>query len=110
MTTHQSPRIDTLVFTVPRDDADAVLAALFAAGAGCIGDYTECAFTVDGVGQFRPVGDADPTIGTVGEIERVEERRCEVPFTAAEKEAILAALVAAHPYEEPSFFVIANAA
>ena len=57
-----------------------------------------------------PVGRHGRADDGEGRAERVEERRCEVPFTAAEKEAILAALVAAHPYEEPSFFVIANAA
>lgn len=97
-----------LVFTVPPESADAVLAAIFEAGAGRIGDYAQCAFHVEGTGQFRPLTGADPTIGAVGELERVAERRYEVPFPAEARDRVVAALVEAHPYEEPSYFVIAT--
>lgn len=100
---------DTLVFYVPRDDADAVLGAVFAAGAGVVGEYEQCAFCVDGVGQFRPRAGAAPAIGEVGELTRVDERRCEVPFDRSLREAVVAALVAAHPYEEPVYQVLARA-
>ena len=57
---------------IPATHTDEVLAALFAAGAGAVGDYRECAFVLRGEGRFRPVDGAHPTIGTVGEAERVD--------------------------------------
>jgi len=51
--------VDNWVVQVPRADADAVLAALFAAGAGGSGDYRDCALRMSAIGQFRPMGQAD---------------------------------------------------
>jgi hypothetical protein len=102
-------RLDVLVVYVPAAATDAVLAAVFAAGAGRIGDYEECAFVSSGRGQFRPVGGASPTIGTVGELEQVDEDRVEVVLPRARRAEVVAALRAAHPYEEPAFHVIATA-
>lgn len=96
----------TLVTYVPVESADAVLDAVFAASAGRVGAYDRCAFCVDGVGRFRPLDGADPAIGAVGHDERVAERRCEVPFDPADRDAVVAALRAAHPYEEPAWYVI----
>ena len=101
--------IDVLVVYVPPASTDAVLAALFAAGAGTIGDYEECAYVSSGRGRFRPVGAANPTIGAVGELEHVEEDRVEVVLPRARRAEVVAALRAAHPYEEPVFHVIATA-
>lgn len=97
---------DTLVFHVPIPDTDRVLDALFAAGAGRIGDYDSCAFVTSGRGQFRPLRGANPTLGKVGELEYVEENRVEVAFSQDIRSEVLEALRAAHPYEEPSFHVI----
>lgn len=104
------PPLDVLVFYVPVADTDAVLAALFEMGAGAIGDYRECAFVAPGLGQFRPVAGADPTIGKVGELEHVEENRVELTFPRPLRETVVATLRAAHPYEEPAFHVLVNAA
>ncbi len=104
------PALDVLVTYVPVDDTDAVLDALFAAGAGAIGDYTECAFVTPGTGQFRPGAAANPTIGALGALERVPENRVEVTFPRALRAQVVAALRAGHPYEEPAFHVVENVA
>ena len=102
-------QLDVLVFYVPATDTDAVLEGLFAAGAGQIGDYDSCAFRLRGTGQFRPLSGANPTLGTVGDLERVDEERCELVFPRPIRAQVVAALRRAHPYEEPAFHVIATA-
>lgn len=102
--------LDVLVFYVPVPDTDRVLQALFDAGAGHIGDYDSCAFVAPGLGQFRPLRGANPTIGEVGELTHVEENRVELTFPREMRGDVVAALLAAHPYEEPAFHVIAAAA
>jgi dinuclear metal center YbgI/SA1388 family protein len=92
-----------LVAFIPRADAEALVDALAAAGAGRLGDYDRCAWTTDGTGTFRPLAGADPTIGTVGEIEQVAEARIEMIVPARLRGEVVAALRAVHPYEEPAF-------
>ncbi|MGV0635289.1 Nif3-like dinuclear metal center hexameric protein [Mycolicibacillus trivialis] len=91
------------VIYVPRDDADAVREAVFAAGAGRIGDYSHCSWSVTGTGQFLPHEGADPAIGSVGSVEQVTEDRVEAIAPSRIRGRVLAALRAAHPYEEPAF-------
>ncbi|HUR75594.1 MAG TPA: Nif3-like dinuclear metal center hexameric protein [Sporichthya sp.] len=98
--------VDKLVTFVPQADADRVLDALAIAGAGAIGDYDRCAFTVAGTGTFHPLAGAHPTIGTVGEVATVAETRLEMVMSRDRRDAVVAALRAAHPYEEPAFDVI----
>src|SRR5690606_38672877 len=86
------PAVDKWVVMAPADDAETVRAGLFAAGAGALGDYRECCWTTTGTGQFRPVDGADPTIGSVGRLERVREDRIEVVAPRGRRAAILAAL------------------
>ncbi len=100
--------LDVLVFYVPIADTDDVLAAIFEAGGGRIGDYDQCAFVLEGRGQFRPLIGADPTIGAVGKLEYVAENRVEVTFPRELRAAVVAALRRAHPYEEPAFHVLEN--
>ncbi|MCK7660022.1 Nif3-like dinuclear metal center hexameric protein [Corynebacterium antarcticum] len=88
---------------IPAPDAETVKQALFDAGAGAIGDYRECSFQFPGKGQFRPVDGANPTLGSVGELEHVDEVRVEFVAPRSRRGAITAALRAAHPYEEPAF-------
>ncbi|MGH8775094.1 MAG: Nif3-like dinuclear metal center hexameric protein [Jiangellaceae bacterium] len=97
--------IDKLVVFVPEPDADRLLDSLAAAGAGRIGAYERCAWTTSGVGTFRPGAGARPTIGSVGAIERVDEVRVEMVVPRAARSAVLAALRATHPYEEPAYDV-----
>ncbi len=98
--------VDKLVTFVPQADADRVLDALAIAGAGAIGDYERCAFTVSGTGTFRPLAGANPAIGSVGETAVVAETRLEMVMSRDRREAVVAALRAAHPYEEPAFDVV----
>ena len=97
------------MFYSPVESTEDVLAAVFAAGAGTIGAYTECAWFVEGTGQFRPGSAASPTIGAAGDLERLPEHRVEVTFPRQLRREVVAALRAAHPYEEPAFHVIATA-
>ena len=95
--------LDKLVAYVPVDDAEPLLDALSAAGAGAIGDYERCAWTTTGTGTFRPRPGASPAVGEVGRIERVEEARLEVVLPRARRAQVLSAMLAAHPYEEPAY-------
>ncbi|MCV7032467.1 Nif3-like dinuclear metal center hexameric protein [Mycobacterium sherrisii] len=99
--------LDKWVIYVPRENAEAVQAAVFDAGAGHIGDYSHCSWSVSGVGQFLPHAGANPAIGSVGAVERVEEDRFEVVAPVRARAAVLAAMRAAHPYEEPAFDIFA---
>lgn len=91
---------------VPAEDAEQVKQALFGAGAGTIGNYEECAFDIEGTGQFTPVEGADPTDGEVGQNYRAPERRVEFVAARSVRGAIIAALRANHPYEEPAFDIV----
>ncbi len=101
--------LDKWVIYVPPENAEAVRTAVFGAGAGQIGDYSHCSWSVTGAGQFLPHEGAVPAIGTVGALERLPEDRVEVIAPAGRRAHILAAMRAAHPYEEPAFDVIALA-
>ena len=103
------PPLDKWVVFVPAGDAETVREALFAAGAGHIGDYSHCSWSVAGTGQFLPGPNASPAIGTRGEIERVTEQRVEVIAPAGIRAAVLAAMRTAHPYQEPAFDVVSLA-
>ena len=92
---------------VPPEALEAVRDAIFAAGAGRIGDYERCSWHTEGIGTFRALPGANPTVGEVGEEERVIEARFETVFPADRHDAVVAALRAAHPYEEPAFDVYA---
>jgi hypothetical protein len=94
-----------LVVFVPAGSLDAVRDALFAAGAGRIGEYERCSWYTEGTGTFRPLPGANPAVGAVGEEEHVPELRLETVFPAARRHEVVAALRAAHPYEEPAFDV-----
>jgi dinuclear metal center YbgI/SA1388 family protein len=104
-----SPALDKWVIFVPADSTEVVREALFAAGAGHIGDYSHCSWTVTGAGQFLPGAGASPVIGTRGVVERVAEDRVEVIAPAKLRGPVLAAMRAAHPYQEPAFDVFSLA-
>lgn len=94
-----------LCFYVPVTHVDAVKAAVFAAGAGRIGAYDSCCWQVLGEGQFRALAGAQPFIGKIGEVEAAAEYKVEMVCDAAFIVAAVAALKAAHPYEEPAYQV-----
>lgn len=91
-----------IVVFVPVSDGDRVRQAMGDAGAGVIGNYSYCSFTVKGIGRFRPDAGASPSIGEVGRLEAVEEERIETVCTAEKLAAVIAAIRSAHPYEEPA--------
>jgi dinuclear metal center YbgI/SA1388 family protein len=103
------PGLDKWVIFVPTANAEAVRAAVFAAGAGRIGDYSQCSWSVTGTGQFLPGDGAAPAIGSVGAVEKVFEDRVEVVAPARARREVLSAMRAAHPYEEPAFDIVALA-
>ncbi|WP_433558911.1 Nif3-like dinuclear metal center hexameric protein [Pseudonocardia xinjiangensis] len=98
--------LDKIVTFIPVGPAiTTVHDALSAAGAGRIGNYSHCSFATAGTGQFKPLDGADPTIGSVGKLERVAETRLEMVLPRGRRAAVVAALRASHPYEEPAFDV-----
>jgi len=94
-----------LVVFVPPAALDAVRSALFDAGAGRIGDYERCSWYTEGTGTFRGGDGTTPRVGERGVEERVPELRLETVFPAERHDDVVAALRAAHPYEEPAFDV-----
>jgi dinuclear metal center YbgI/SA1388 family protein len=101
--------LDKWVVFVPAENADAVREAMFGAGGGHIGDYSHCSWSVSGTGQFLPHDGANPTVGSVGTVERVPEDRVEAIAPSRLRGHVLAALRTAHPYEEPAFDIFALA-
>ena len=95
-----------LVGFVPADDADLVRKAVFAAGAGVIGEYEHCSWSTGGQGTFFGREGTDPATGQAGRDESVDELRLEVVFPRRLRRRVTGAYVAAHPYEEPAYDVI----
>lgn len=95
-----------LVF-VPVDHVEALRSALFAAGAGHIGKYSACSFNSPGTGTYQAGEGASPFIGSIGEFHQEPEVRVEVIFPAFLEGRLLAAMRAAHPYEEVAYDVVA---
>ncbi|OJV76475.1 MAG: Nif3-like dinuclear metal center hexameric protein [Cellulomonas sp. 73-92] len=102
--------MDKIVVMVPVGHAEAMVDALAAAGAGAQGEYTRAAFTSTGEGTFVPGEGAHPAIGAPGVRETVVEARVEMVAPRGRRGAVVAALRAAHPYEEPAFDVLEEAA
>ena len=105
-----APRKDTLsklVTFIPADVADRVLEALYQAGAGQIGHYKNCSFSVEGTGTFMPDELANPHLGKPNTQELVKEIRAEVVFPTHLERRVLQALKEAHPYEEVAYYLTA---
>ena len=96
-------------FYVPVDHLEQVKTALFAAGAGRYKNYDQCCWQVLGEGQYRPLDAAQPYKGKAFACERAAEYRVEMICEENCLKVALAALIAAHPYEEPAYFVTALA-
>jgi hypothetical protein len=90
-------------FYVPSEHAERVKDAMFAAGAGQWGNYSRCAWQAEGVGQFRPLKESRPHIGSTGRTEQVSEYKVEMICDAAAIDEAIQALTATHPYETPAF-------
>ncbi len=97
----------TKLFTyVPFGYVDAVREAIFNAGAGNISNYSECSFSVEGIGTFKAVEGANPFKGDIGKRHEEREMKLEVIFPSYLSGNVLAALQAAHPYEEVAYDIV----
>ena len=98
--------LDKIVVFAPVGDAEAIRAALAAAGAGHVGDYDTVSYSVAGEGRFRPLPGANPTVGDVGELELTDELRIEAVLPRARRTEVVRAVLAAHSYEEVAYDVL----
>jgi dinuclear metal center YbgI/SA1388 family protein len=99
--------LSKLVTFVPVANTQEVLDALYAAGAGQIGNYKNCSFCVDGTGTYQASEGANPTIGEVGKYHEEAENRIEVIMPSHLQGSLLKALRKAHPYEEVAYYLTA---
>lgn len=101
----KSSLLSKLTFFVPAENKQSVLDALYQAGAGEIGNYSHCSFSLEGTGTFLPNEKANPHIGSKGEDETVKEHRVELMFPGYLDQKIIATLKKAHPYEEVAYYL-----
>ena len=99
------PRQCKVVVFVPDTDLARVMDALFAAGAGQIGQYSQCSFRLEGTGTFFGSESTSPTVGQKGRREEVREWRLEAVCAEPDVERVVAAMRQAHSYEEPAYDV-----
>lgn len=95
-----------IVVTVPVDNVEKVRNAICNAGAGIIGNYTNCSLSTKCIGTFRPNDKANPYIGEKEKLEFAEEEKLEVVCEVDKVKKILKALGESHPYEEPGIDII----
>ena len=95
-----------LIVFVPTDAANKVSDAVFAAGAGSIGNYSNCGFASQGLGSFRPLKGSNPAIGSRGKLEKVPEIKFETIVPAARIRPVVEAMLKAHPYEVPAYDIV----
>lgn len=94
-----------VVFYIPKGSEQKALSAMYTAGAGQIGNYDHCCFMSLGEGQFRARNGANPSIGKIGVLEKVEEYRIEVICPKNKLDLVIRELRKNHPYEEPAIDV-----
>ncbi|WED44410.1 YqfO family protein [Legionella cardiaca] len=95
-----------LTFYVPESHIEQVKQAVFDAGAGRLGNYEHCCWQCLGQGQFKPLTEANPTIGTPNILTFVSEYKVEMLCSAKHIAKVVQALKSSHPYEEPAFDVV----
>lgn len=96
------PIVKIVVF-VPKSHTDVVRQAMGDAGAGKIGLYSHCSYSVSGIGRYKPLEGAHPAIGEVGKFEEVEEERIECVCERSSAKHVISAIKKVHPYEEVAF-------
>lgn len=99
----QSQTIKKLTTYVPKNEAESLRTALFASGAGSIGNYSNCSFNVNGSGTFNANQNANPVIGEKGKTHTEEEIKITVTFSKHLESVILKTLFKTHPYEEVAY-------
>ena len=95
-----------LTVFIPGEALEQVKSAVFAAGAGKIGNYEQCCWQVQGIGQFMPLTGSKPHIGVQHSLETVSEWRVEMVVAKANIAEVISALKQAHPYETPAYDVV----
>jgi len=95
-----------IIFFVPVNESEKVKNSMFDVGAGKIGNYDCCSFQTLGIGQFKALDGANPFIGKVGKIEKVEELKIEMICQEKYLKLALKALKDNHPYEMPAYDII----
>ncbi len=95
--------LDCLVIYVPTEAAQAVREAIGNAGAGRLGNYSHCSFSLEGTGRFTPLPGANPAVGVVNYAEPVGETRIEAIYPRSRRNAVVGAALSVHPYETPAF-------
>lgn len=92
-----------IVVFVPKTHADLVRQAMGDAGAGKIGLYSYCSYSIVGTGRFKPLEGAYPSIGKVGKFAEAEEDRIESICERSKARGVIRAIKKVHPYESPAF-------
>lgn len=103
------PKEETLIklYTfAPNAQAEKIRSAIFEAGAGYIGNYSECSFNAPGTGTYKPMQGSDPYTGEVGKRHEEPETKIEVIFPKYLTGKVVSALIAAHPYEEVAYDLV----
>ncbi len=95
-----------LVVYVPEESLENVKSAVFTAGAGKIGNYSNCSWQVKGNGQFKPEIGSSPFLGEVNKLEKVDEYRLELVCLDRDIKNIVQAMIKAHPYETPAYHLV----
>jgi len=96
-------QLKKLVVFVPNKNADEIRKVLGEAGAGHIGNYSHCSYSIDGIGRFLPGEGTNPYIGSQGTVEQVDETRIETIIPETIEKKVIKAMLQAHPYEEPAY-------
>lgn len=98
----ENEMVKVVVYT-PASHANIIREALGAVGAGKVGDYEYCSFSIKGIGRFKPMPGAHPAIGQIGKMEEVAEEQIGTVCLKKDLEKIIKAVKAVHPYEEMAF-------
>lgn len=101
----KSEVLKKLTVFIPKEHTEKVSEAIYNAGAGQIGNYKNCSFSVEGSGTFLPTANANPHIGEINKAEKVIENRVEFIFPAYLENKIISEMKNAHPYEEVAHYI-----
>lgn len=101
-----NPQELMIIVGTPEEAYERILDAISNAGGSIIGSYSHCAFVIRGKGHFKPAAGANPHTGTIGQINIVDEVQIETFCSRAVAKAVVQAIRAAHPYEEPVIYLI----
>lgn len=100
---YKTEKLYKVVVFVPEESVDRVRDSMSSAGAGWIGNYSDCSFMVKGIGTFRPLKNTNPYIGKQGNLEKVDEFRLETIVPQKNLSRVIGSMIDAHPYEEVAY-------